>query len=183
MTDYYVGEIRMLAIPNGKPPLDWLLCNGAVVNISQYQALFALIGTAYGGNGVTTFALPDLRGRLPIGQGTGPGLTPRVLSQAIGEENAHVPAATLPAHNHTFYTANVAATASAVSQGGVFANTDTTAVAYMKGGLGTAAGAPAALNIGSLSSVGGGQTHNNIMPCATVNFIICWQGIFPQRAN
>ena len=183
MTDYYVGEIRALAIPNGKPPLDWLLCNGAVVNISQYQALYALIGTTYGGNGVTTFGLPDLRGRLPIGQGTGTGLTARVLAQAVGEEYAQVPAATLPAHNHTFSTANVAATATAVSQGVTFANTDATAVAYLKDGLGTAGGAAAALNAGSLSSVGGGVPHDNIMPCATVNFIICWQGLFPQRAN
>lgn len=183
MSDYYVGEIRILAIPNGRPPLDWLLCNGAVVSISQYPALYALIGTTYGGNGTTTFAVPDLRGRLPMGQGTGPGLTPRVLGQAVGTELAQVPVSSLPAHNHTFNTLNVTANSATVIQGLAFANAAAPALGYMKDGLGTSGGTVAALNNNSVSSIGGAQGHNNVMPCVTMNFIICWQGLFPQRAN
>lgn len=183
MSDYYVGEIRILAIPNGKPPLDWLLCDGSVVNISQYQVLYSLIGTTYGGNGVTTFALPDMRGRLPLGQGNGTNLTPRVLGQTFGTEGAQVPVPSQPAHTHTFNTLNVTADTATVVSGLAFANAESPGLGYLKDGLGTSGGTLAALYDSSVSSVGGGQGHNNVMPCATMNFIICWQGLYPQRAS
>lgn len=183
MSDYYIGEIRLLAIPNGQPPLDWLLCDGAVLNINQYEPLYSLIGTTYGGNGTTTFALPDLRGRLPVGQGNGPNLTSRVMGQAFGSEQAPVSVQALPAHTHAFNTLNVAANTVTVSLGVAFANTTSPSLGYMKDGLGTSGGTVSALDSESVTNVGGGQGHNNVMPCATVNFIICWQGLYPQRSN
>jgi len=183
MSDYYIGEIRVLAIPNGRAPRGWLLCDGSMVSINQYDALYSLIGTTYGGDGTSTFGLPDMRGRLPVGQGTGVGLTPRTLGQTYGTELAEVPAAALPAHNHTFSTANSTANSATVAAGVAIANTTTPTMAYLKDGLGTADGTPAALYNGSVSNVGGGQGHNNVMPCLTMNFIICWQGLYPTRAN
>ncbi|EPY01976.1 phage tail protein [Magnetospirillum fulvum] len=182
MSDYFIGEIRMLAIPNGKPPLDWLLCDGAVLNISQYQMLYSLIGTTYGGDGITTFALPDLRGRLPVGQGHGTNLTNRGIAQTFGSEQAIVTPQNLPPHNHTFNTLNVDANTATVSQGVAFANTTSPALGYLKDGLGTSSTA-VTLDNESVGNVGGGQGHNNVMPCATVNFVICWQGLYPQRSN
>ena len=86
MTDYYVGEIRMMANISGNAPNDWVHCDGRLLAISEYQVLFSLISTTYGGNGVTNFAVPDLRGRLPIGQGQGPGPYHRpVLWQRDGD--------------------------------------------------------------------------------------------------
>jgi microcystin-dependent protein len=183
MTDYYIGEIRVLAIPNGRAPQDWLLCDGSMVNINQYQTLYSLIGTTYGGNGVTTFGLPDMRGRLPVGQGTGTGLTPRAIGQSYGTEQAQVPAAALPQHSHPFNILNTPATTPAISAGVGFATTASPTVAYLKDGLGTTGGTEISLFNGSVSNVGGGAGHNNIMPCVTMNFIICWQGIYPTRAN
>lgn len=183
MSDYYIGEIRVLAIPNGRPPLDWLLCDGTAVSINQYQALYSLIGTTYGGNGATTFGLPDLRGRLPVGQGTGTGLTSRIIGQSFGTELAPVPAAALPAHTHTFNAFNTPATTPTISNNVGFATTASPTVAYLKDGLGTAGGTEISLFNGSVSSAGSGQSHNNVMPCLTMNFIICWQGIYPTRAN
>lgn len=182
MSDYYIGEIRMLAIPNGKPPLDWLLCDGSLLNVNQYQMLYSLIGTTYGGNGVATFALPDLRGRLPVGQGHGTNLTNRVIGQTFGSEQATVSAQNLPPHNHTFNTLNVAANTATVSQGVAFANTTSPTLGYLKDGLG-ASSTIVALDNESVGNVGGGLSHNNVMPCATVNFVICWQGLYPQRSN
>src|ERR1700688_71986 len=103
MGDQYLGEIRMVGFnfaPNG-----WALCNGQTLAISQNNALFALLGTTYGGNGTTTFQLPDLQGRVAMGQGNGAGLTPRVIGEIDGEQNHTILITETPMHNHALNTA------------------------------------------------------------------------------
>src|SRR6184192_3902770 len=100
MAQPYVGEIRMFG--GNFAPVDWAFCNGQLLPISEYETLFALIGTTYGGDGVTTFALPDLRGRLPLGQGQGLGLSAYALGQLSGSENVTVLTSQLVAHAHPF---------------------------------------------------------------------------------
>src|SRR6185437_6635000 len=113
MSDYFVGEIRMFggnfAIKN------WAFCNGQFMSIAQNQALFSLIGTTYGGDGVRTFALPDLRGRLPIGQGQGIGLSPRTMGENAGSEQVTVLLNEMPLHSHAFNATADAATTSNVA--------------------------------------------------------------------
>lgn len=98
MADGFVGEIRLFA--GNYAPVNWLICDGRDVSISQYQVLYSLIGITYGGDGVNTFALPDLCGRLPMGQGTGTGLTPRTLGQKGGEQTVTLPVNKVPVHTH-----------------------------------------------------------------------------------
>lgn len=186
MADSYIGEIRMMAgLMAGKPPTGWLFCNGTVVGISQYQALFSLIGTTYGGDGVSTFGLPDLRGRLPMGQGPGPGLSARILGQQTGTESVTLTAAQLPAHTHGFQTQNVSATTPTISTTTpmVFANTTSPAVQYLKGGLAATDYTTVPLGEKTLSSAGRSYPHDNVMPSSSMYFIICCVGMYPQRAN
>lgn len=179
MTDYYVGEIRMMMCQNGRAPNGWFLCDGTLISISEYQTLYSLIGTTYGGNGVTTFALPDLRGRLPVGQGSGPGLTPRTIGQSLGAEGVALSVDNMPSHTHAFNTINAAADTFTIANGVGFGNTTSPGVQYMKGGTGT--GSPVVLG-STMTNAGSGEAHNNIMPCATMTFIICWMGNYPTRA-
>lgn len=189
MSEYYIGEIRMMLNINGRCQYGWLLCDGSLKNISEYQTLFSLIGTTYGGDGVQTFAVPDLRGRLPVGQGTGAGLTARTVGQYIGSETATVPAAALPVHTHTFNSINTTATTptvAATNSGSVpvgFANTTAPTIQYMKNGFTAAEGATVSLAEAMVDTTGVGAAHSNVMPCATVNYIIAWYGMYPQRAN
>ena len=99
MTDYFLGEVKMFA--GAYAPQDFALCDGAMLTVQQYTALFSLIGTAFGGNGVTNFAIPDLRSRVPVCQGQGPNLTDRVLAQTGGVEAVTLSIANIPAHTHT----------------------------------------------------------------------------------
>ena len=112
MSDYFLGEIRMFggnfAIKN------WAFCNGQLMSIAQNTALFSLLGTTYGGNGIQTFALPDLRGRIPMGQGNGPGLTPRIIGEVGGTEPVTVTLNQMPMHSHAFSVTADAATVAAV---------------------------------------------------------------------
>ncbi len=124
--DPYLGEIRMFA--GNYAPQDWVLCNGALLSISQYQALYALLGTAWGGDGISTFGAPDLRGRLPVGQGTGQGLTPRRVAQTGGTETVTLNATMIPAHNHAFNATSGDATAIAPGPALMFAKADTAAI-------------------------------------------------------
>src|SRR5688572_5778483 len=99
MTEPMIGEIRMWA--GNFAPKNWALCNGQILAIASNTALFSILGTTYGGNGTTTFGLPDLRGRVPLGQGQGPGLTPRSLGEIGGEESVVILTSEMPAHTHT----------------------------------------------------------------------------------
>ncbi|GGL19750.1 phage tail protein [Deinococcus radiotolerans] len=164
----FLGEIQIW--PINFAPKGWALCNGQLLAINQNQALFSLLGTYYGGNGQTNFALPDFRGRMPLHFGTQPGGPNYVLGQMGGETSHALTAAELPAHTHAL-TGISGSAASTLPGGNLLAG----APAYVTTAPDTS------LSAASVSSVGGGQPHNNMPPALTLNFIIALQGIFPSR--
>jgi microcystin-dependent protein len=173
MSSPFVGEIRMFA--GTFAPRSWALCDGQLLAVSQNDALFALLGTIYGGDGRTTFGLPDMRGRVPLHNGQGPGLTNRNIGSRGGGETATVSVNQLPAHAHTV-------------QGSSDFGADTSPTNNVAGtGAGTnlyntAPSATVAMNAAVVAGDGGGgQPHANVMPFECVNFIICLFGIFPSR--
>lgn len=176
MSTPFIGEIRMFGF--GRTPLGWQACDGSLLSISENDALFALIGTTYGGDGQNTFAVPDLRGRLPIHQGQGPGLSTYVIGQVAGTENVTLLASQIPAHTHSLSAATTASTAitpgaavlpGAVSGDSFYVNT-------------TAGNTAAPMSPQMLGNAGGTQPHENCMPTLTVQYCIATQGIFPQQA-
>lgn len=182
MSECFVGEIRMFA--GNYAPEHWAKCDGQLESVQQNQMLFSLIGNMYGGDGVNTFALPDLRGRVPVGQGQGVGLTPRVITQKAGTETVTVTTDQLPVHTHTLMASNVNATATS-PQGNVFATVQPGTSIY---GLYTTTGqsgggAPVLLDDRVLTPTGGNQAHDNMMPSATLTFIIALMGTYPQRQS
>lgn len=181
MTDYYLGEIRLFA--GIRLPTGWAFCQGQMMNISDNEALYALIGVTYGGDGRTTFALPDLRGRLPVGQGQGPQLTNRTVGQKGGAETVTLTDANNGPHAHALQTAGANATTPTPGASVTFANTTSPTMMYLKDGLGTAGGAAVSPIAGTISTTGGGQSHNNLMPSMALNYIIALNGIFPVRPS
>jgi microcystin-dependent protein len=175
MSDQFYGEIRMFG--GNYAPQDWALCNGQALQISQYSTLYSLIGTTYGGDGVTTFNLPDLRGRVPIHMGTGSGLTPRTIAQSIGAESVTVTADTLPSHAHTLYAGSATGTLYDPA-GNILAGCTTTNVLQS---YTTTNATPIAMNPAAIQSSGSSQAHSNMMPTLCINFIIALEGYFPQR--
>jgi len=170
MAEPYLGEIRMFAgnfAING-----WQMCNGQTLPISQYAALFSILGTTYGGNGVQTFALPDLRGRVALHQGQGNGLSPYVIGEFSGTENVTLTAAQMPQHNHTI-SANTGG--NQVSPTGNYPGNEATPIKIYSGT------GPVQMNPAMVSMVGGNQPHSNIQPYLTVTFLIAMVGIFPSR--
>jgi microcystin-dependent protein len=152
-------------------PVGWALCNGQLMAISQNEALFSLIGTTYGGDGVNTFALPNLQGRVPIHQGTA-----FVLGQQAGSETITLIAAQVPVHKHTaFGTTNGASTGAPA--GALYAATDSAHLLY---GAATA-GTPAAMAPQTLKPGNPAQPHDNLMPFTVITFIISLNGIFPSQ--
>jgi len=166
----FIGEIRMFA--GNFAPRGWAKCEGQLLAINQYNALFSILGTRYGGDGHTTFALPDLRGRVAIGSGTGPGLTPRSLSQRSGSETNMLTVANLPAHNHSINAVTADGNTS-VPGGNLPAGTKLLDKEYSD------ATATTTMNATMVSSTGGGQAVNNMQPYLTVTYIIALQGIYP----
>lgn len=171
----FIGDIRLFA--GTFAPRGWLLCNGALLSISQYDTLFALIGTTYGGDGQTTFAVPDLRGRVPVGQGTGLGLTPRVMGQVYGSENVTLLTSQMPQHTHTLNATTAAAT-SAQPGGRLFAQTSADKVYGPPPATGPL---PQTMAGNAVSVAGGSQPHTNIMPSMAINYIMAFEGVFPSR--
>ena len=174
--DAFIGFIAMFGF--NFPPRNWALCAGQLLPIAQNTALFSLLGTTYGGNGQTTFGLPDLRGRVPIGMGNGPGLSPRSLGETGGSENVTLISTQMPAHNHTMTasgdgptqaTASGASLASQARTGGtmpiIYANGATTPVSMAS----------------ATTQAGGNQPHSNMQPYLAINYCIATQGIFPAR--
>lgn len=173
MSEAFIGEIRMFA--GNFAPRSWAFCDGQLLAVSGNDALFSLLGTIYGGDGRTTFALPDMRGRLPIhaGSGAGPGLTARPLGQKAGEETATVSMNQLPIHTHTFEASSASATQG--NPAGEFLGGGSNVDIYRP----AAAGVP--MNAVSIENTGGGASHGNVMPFLCVNFIIALTGTFPSR--
>lgn len=171
----FVGEIRMFGF--GRTPVGWQACDGSLLQISEYETLFVLLGTTYGGDGQNTFGVPDLRGRVPIHQGQGTGLTNRPLGQRGGTETVALLEAHLPAHTHTMMATSAAATSNVPSGllpaavgGDVFYATDLT-------------GATAVTMAATATTLaGGGQAHDNLMPTLTVQYCIATVGEFPQQS-
>jgi microcystin-dependent protein len=178
MSTPYIGEIRIFAFGSRGAPNGWQLCDGSLLPISQNNALFALIGTTYGGDGQTTFAVPDMRGRIPIHQGTGPGLSNYVIGQKSGTETVTVLATQMPAHTHTLALTTSAATVDAPS-GTVVPGAISGDTLYTNS---TAGLTRVAMSASSTSQSGGSQPHNNLMPTVTVSYCMATQGIFPSQS-
>jgi microcystin-dependent protein len=171
VADPFIGEIR--AVGFNFAPKGWALCDGQLLPINQNQALFSLLGTFYGGDGRTTFALPDLRGRTPVHMGSGPGLTARAVGQAGGAERVTLATSELPKHTHAL---NASAGAAARTSPKGYVNAVTQRPSY--GGLATA---PTTMNKQAIGVTGGGSSHENMAPFLTVSYIIALQGIYPSR--
>jgi microcystin-dependent protein len=167
----FVAEIRMFA--GSFAPTGWAFCDGQLLPISQNTALFSLIGTTYGGNGVSTFGLPDLRGRTPIHPGQGPGLGLYGLGDQGGVETATISPSEMPAHSHTLQASPMNGSADDPA-GRLPARTPAAIPAY--------GGNPNVdLAANAVQNSGGNQPHNNMQPYLAVTYIIALQGIFPQR--
>jgi microcystin-dependent protein len=173
----FIGQI--VAFGFNFAPKNWAQCNGQIMPIAQNTALFSLIGTTYGGDGVTTFALPDLRGRVAINQGTGPGLSPYTIGQKAGTETVTLNMDQMPAHNHTALLRGNSEDANSGE-----ANNKTLGVANANIYNTNAPETGEALNPGSIqvAAAGGNQPHPNMQPYLAVNYCICLYGIFPQRS-
>lgn len=159
-------------------PRGWAFCDGQLLPISSNSALFSIIGTAYGGDGRTTFALPDLRGRVPMHAGTGPGLTPRQIGQRVGVEDVTLVESQMPNHSHELLVASAApansrASGDAIGQGTFFVNNNPSDPATQPS---------LALNSRTVGAAGGSQQHENMQPTLCINYIIALQGIFPSRS-
>lgn len=174
MSEPFIGEVRMFA--GSFAPQGWALCDGALLSIAQNQALFSLLGTSFGGNGQTNFALPDLRGRVPIHTGQGPGLSSYSLGQAGGSENVTLQTGQIPAHNHSLNANTLPANQKGPAGNALAAEPSGVTALYSD------AGVNAAMNPQSVGNAGGGQPHANIQPFLTLTFIIALQGIYPARS-
>jgi microcystin-dependent protein len=166
----YVGEIMW--VPYNFAPRGWATCDGQLIAISQNTALFSLLGTTFGGDGRSTFALPNMQGRLLVQAGQGPGLSPYGMGQMDGEENHTLLVSEMPAHSHVLYASDQTAT-QASPNGGALAKP---ASGNLYGTNADTTLAPAAL-----ATQGGNQPHNNMMPYMALTCIIALQGVFPPR--
>lgn len=173
MDDVFLGEIRYVGF--NYAPQGWAVCAGQVLPIQQNTALYSLLGNNYGGNGTTTFALPDLRSRISIGQGSGPGLSPRDLASTGGTETVTLTTAQVPPHTHGLAASDATATASTPATG-TFARPN-----LPRGGNLYSATAGSTAAAGTIASAGGNDSHENRMPGLAMTAIIALQGIYPQR--
>lgn len=173
--DVFLGMIGLFGF--NFAPKGWMSCNGQLLSIAQNSALFALLGTTYGGDGVTTFALPDLRGRVPNGQGQGPGLSSYQMGQAAGTEHVTLIQTQMPQHNHTLNVSGNPGTSN--SPAGTVLAQAFDANEGVVNTYGTAINATASPQAIGLS--GGNQPHENMQPYLTMNYCIAVEGIFPSR--
>jgi microcystin-dependent protein len=169
MSEPFLGEIRIF--PYNFAPRSWAFCSGQILAIAQNTALFSLLGTTYGGNGTTTFALPDLRGRVAVSSGQGPGLSNYDLGQVGGTESVTLTQNQMPGHSHLASVNNGAATSTRPNNQVPAQSTP----AY------AAAGDGSTFNPAFIQNTGGGQPHGNVQPFLTLNFCIALEGIFPSR--
>ena len=186
MATPFLGQIEAFAF--GYAPKNWVPCNGQLLAVNQYQALFALIGTTYGGNGTTNFQLPNLQSRVAVGQGNGAGLTPRVLGEIYGIENETLLVTQIPTHTHAM-NGNTATTGETNTP----SNTTTLANAQLStqvtpGGttvvaMNLYAAAPGNVTLATtaLATAGTSQPHPNLMPYLAIQFCIATSGLFPSR--
>jgi len=167
--DPFIGQIMMFG--GNFAPRGWALCDGSLLPISQNQALFSILGTTYGGDGKTNFALPDLRGRAPIHAGSGPGLSPRKLGQKGGVEQVTLTTSQIPSHSHTLQGRSDAA-----------GSDDPSGRSLGKSNIYARQAADTAMAASSITATGGGQPHENMQPFLGINFIIALVGVYPSRS-
>lgn len=192
MDNFYIATIMLFG--GNFEPRGWKFCDGQLLSISEYQALFSILGTIYGGDGRTTFALPDLRGRAPIGMGHGPGLSPIQQGASSGTETTTLTEAELPPHSHQAALQNgtLAASSGAAEtadpSGAVLAQTNITARGTDITGDIYASDADRSMKAGSVTgdvqvgNAGGGQAFDNRGPWLGMNYIICIEGLYPSRS-
>ncbi len=193
--EVFIGTIQAFAF--NFPPRDWALCNGQTLALSQYQTLFALIGVTYGGNGQTTFMLPNLQGRMPVGMGNGLGLTPRTIGEVSGTENVSATINNLPNHTHTLTGITASTTLQLANPASNPMNTPTATNSFI-GTSGTGPGSAAIYSdqigaspvplqgvtttvSGSVSATGNSMPMAIMNPFLAINFSIALQGLFPSR--
>ena len=176
MSDQFVAELRVVGF--NFPPTGWAFANGQILPISQYTALFSLLGTNYGGNGTSNFQLPNMQGLCSVNQGTGPGLSDYVIGETTGSETVTITQGELPSHTH-----NVMAYDFIADQTSPANNV----LALTKSGAGepgniysTSGGA--SLNAQAVSAAGGGNPHNNMMPYLALTWLIALTGVYPSRS-
>jgi microcystin-dependent protein len=169
----FIGQIMMVGF--NFAPEGWAKCDGQLLSINQNQALFSLLGTQYGGDGETTFGLPDLRGRVPMHAGNGPGIPNHPIGQKAGEETTTLSLAQIPAHNHPVDITTSSAEGDTALPGGH---------SLAKSGSGgyTTQATDTLLGGATSANAGSGQAHSNMQPYATVNFVIALVGIFPSKS-
>jgi microcystin-dependent protein len=172
MSEPFVGEIRMFA--GNFAPRGWAFCDGQLLAVSQNDALFSLLGTIYGGDGRTSFGLPDARDRIPLHQGTGQGLSPRRLGSKGGHEKVTLNTNQLASHTHD-WNANTAAANQTAPQGRLLADPQGGFRIFRQVDQNTD------LASATIANTGGGGSHTNLMPTLCINFIIALVGIYPSR--
>lgn len=173
-TEPYVGQISMFA--GNFAPRGWAFCNGQLMSVMQYQALFAILGTTYGGDGITTFALPNLQNRVPVGRGTGVDGITKVLGQVGGSTNTTILISNMPAHNHRLIgTTNVGN--SNVPKNALHADTSVLDKEYTT----DTSGPKVDMDPSAIGISGGSQPINNEQPFVVINYIIAIDGVFPPR--
>jgi len=172
MAQPFLAEVRIFA--GNYAPQGWALCNGQILAIAQNQALFSLLGTTYGGNGVTNFALPNLQQRIPLHQGQGPGLTQRNLGEIGGEPGHTLMLNEMAGHSHSLNGTNTAPSVGSPAGALLAAPPGATPPYHDPSSL-------APMPVGTLSMTGNSTAHNNLQPYLVLNFIIALQGIFPSR--
>lgn len=173
MSEPFVGEIKMFA--GNFAPRGYAFCDGQLLAVSQNDALFSLLGTIYGGDGRTTFGLPDMRGRLPVHQGQGPGLSSRRLGAKGGAENTTLRVDQLPPHSHAFVGSASTVGVTDTAAGGVRASGGSIP------GYRAVAAPSATMRAETIGNTGGSASHSNLMPSQCVHFIIALVGIYPSR--
>jgi microcystin-dependent protein len=174
MADPFVAEIRIF--PFNFAPTGWAFCDGQLLPLSQNTALFSLLGTTYGGNGQSTFALPDLQGRAPMHSGQGPGLSLHDLGEMGGSDTVTLLESEVPSHSHALMAVANPALVNAPSPAVSLARSRNTS-AYT-----ATTTSPVGMAAAALAPAGGDQPHNNLMPYLTLNFCIALQGVFPPRS-
>ena len=168
----FIGQISIYAF--NFAPRGWMPCDGRLLPIAQYQALFALIGTTYGGDGRTTFALPDLRGRIVVGAGNGPGLTPRTIGEMSGTETNTLLISNLPPHNHSINAVSTEGNQNSPTEN-LPADTKTLDKEYSN------AAANTTMKTSMVGNTGNGTPVNNMQPYLSIGYYIATEGIFPSR--
>lgn len=172
----YIGQIALFAFP--RVPIGWLACDGSLVAISDYEALFTLIGTTYGGNGQTNFALPDLRGRVPLHQGQGSGLSPRVIGERAGTEQVTLLQTQLPQHAHALTASTTTATTAVPSNAVGFAAGSNQILPYAPN---TAVSTAEVMAAAEVTVAGQNLPHNNVMPTTFCSYCIAYVGTYPSQ--